>query len=521
MAKISRVLLSVTDKSGILEFASALASMGAELISTGGTARLLRDAGIPVADVSDVTGFPEMLGGRVKNMHPKIASRSLAMRAHAEDMAAIQGHGIPPLDMLAENLYRCEDVAARASAPLTELIENIDIGGPTMLRAAAKNYQDVAVVTAPEDYAAILEEMRASGGELSLDTKWRLAKKVFRTTADYDSAISARLEQVEAQVEAQVAAAAPLPCSLAIRAPKLMDLRYGENPHQAAALYGRAGQGIAGAAQLQGKELSYNNLVDLDAAWQLVSEFERPAVAIVKHTNPCGCAEQDTLVEAYRKAFEGDAVSAYGGVIGINRPIDEETAREIAKTFIEAIAAPDCSAEALAVLAAKKNLRLMRVAGGADPLVAELAVKSISGGYLAQTADAAKLDRATAVVKTQRAPCEAEWGALEFGWKVAKHVKSNAIVYARAGQTVGVGAGQMSRVDSVKLGAMKAVLPVAGTVVASDAFFPFADGVEEAVKNGATAFIQPGGSVRDAEVVAAADRLGVAMVFTGVRHFRH
>jgi phosphoribosylaminoimidazolecarboxamide formyltransferase/IMP cyclohydrolase len=313
----------------------------------------------------------------------------------------------------------------------------------------------------------------------------------------------------------------PLPPGLAIHAPKLMDLRYGENPHQAAALYGQLGQGIAGAAQLQGKELSYNNLVDLDAAWQLVSEFERPAVAIVKHTNPCGCAEQETLAEAYRKAFEADPVSAYGGVIGINRSIDEQTAREIAKTFIEAIAAPDYSEEALAVLAAKKNLRLMRVSAAADPLVVKLAVKSISGGFLAQTADSAKLDRATAVVKTHRAPSEAEWAALEFGWKVAKHVKSNAIVYARAGQTVGVGAGQMSRVDSVKLGAMKAVLPIAGTVVASDAFFPFADGVEEAVKNGATAFIQPGGSVRDEEVIAAADRLGVAMVFTGVRHFRH
>ncbi len=509
MAKISRVLLSVTDKTGILQFASALAAMGAELISTGGTARLLRDAGIPVADVSDVTGFPEMLDGRVKTLHPTIAGGILAMRGNPAHMAAIQAHGIAPIDMVVVNLYRFEEVAAKAGAPLAELIENIDIGGPTMLRAAAKNYQDVAVVTAPEDYPTILQELRASGGELSLDTRWRLAKRVFRTTADYDSAISARLEQVEA--------AGPLPPALAIRAPKLMDLRYGENPHQAAALYGRPGQGIAGAAQLQGKELSYNNLVDLDAAWQLVNEFERPAVAIVKHTNPCGCAEQETLVEAYRKALEADPVSAYGGVIGINRPIDEETAREIAKTFIEAIAAPGYSAEALAVLAAKKNLRLMRVAPGADLLV----VKSVSGGYLAQTADSAKLDRAAAVVKTQRAPSEAEWSALEFGWKVAKHVKSNAIVYARAGQTVGVGAGQMSRVDSVKLGAMKAVLPVAGTVVASDAFFPFADGVEAAVQNGATAFIQPGGSVRDAEVVAAADRLGVAMVFTGVRHFRH
>jgi phosphoribosylaminoimidazolecarboxamide formyltransferase/IMP cyclohydrolase len=509
MAKISRVLLSVTDKTGILEFASALAAMGAELISTGGTARLIRDAGIPVADVSDVTGFPEMLDGRVKTMHPMIAGGILAMRGNPEHMAAIQAHGIAPIDMVVVNLYRFEEVAAKAGAPLAELIENIDIGGPTMLRAAAKNYQDVAVVTAPEDYASVIEEMRASGGTLSLDTKWRLARKVFRTTAAYDAAISARLEQLDA--------AGPLPLSLAISAPKLMDLRYGENPHQAAALYGRPGLGIAGAAQLHGKELSYNNLVDLDAAWQLVNEFQRPAVAIVKHTNPCGCAEQDTLAEAYRKAFEADPVSAYGGVIGINRPIDEETAREIAKTFIEAIAAPDYSAEALALLAAKKNLRLMRVAPGADSLV----VKSISGGYLAQTADSAKLERAAAVVKTRREPSEAEWAALEFGWKVAKHVKSNAIVYARAGQTVGVGAGQMSRVDSVKLGAMKAVLPVAGTVVASDAFFPFADGVEAAAANGATAFIQPGGSVRDAEVVAAADRLGVAMVFTGVRHFRH
>jgi phosphoribosylaminoimidazolecarboxamide formyltransferase/IMP cyclohydrolase len=509
MAKISRVLLSVTDKTGILEFASALAAMGAELISTGGTARLIRDAGIPVADVSDVTGFPEMLDGRVKTLHPTIAGGILAMRGNAEHMAAIAAHAIAPIDMVVVNLYRFEAVAAKASAALEELIENIDIGGPTMLRAAAKNYQDVAVVTAPEDYPAILEELRASGGELSLDTKWRLARKVFRTTADYDAAISARLEQVDAP--------GALPQTLAIRAPKLMDLRYGENPHQAAALYGRLGQGIAGATQLHGKELSYNNLVDLDAAWQLVNEFARPAVAIVKHTNPCGCAEQETLAEAYRKAFEADPVSAYGGVIGINRTIDEETAREISKTFIEAIAAPGYSAEALAILAAKKNLRLMGVAPGTDPLV----VKSVSGGYLAQTADSATLDRAAAVVKTERAPTEAEWVALEFGWKVAKHVKSNAIVYARAGQSVGVGAGQMSRVDSVKIGAMKAVLPLAGTVVASDAFFPFADGVEAAVQNGATAFIQPGGSVRDAEVVAAADRLGVAMVFTGVRHFRH
>jgi phosphoribosylaminoimidazolecarboxamide formyltransferase/IMP cyclohydrolase len=513
MNKVERVLISVTDKTGIVEFARELNGMGAQLISTGGTARMLRDAGVPVNDVSEVTGFPEMLDGRVKTMHPKIAAGILAVRSRADHMEAIGQHGIAPIDMVVVNLYRFEEVAARAGAHLEELIENIDIGGPTMLRAAAKNHQDVAVVVSPGDYDAIVDEMRTLGGALSYDTRWRLARKAFRATADYDAAISARLEQVDTAGDA----AAVLPPDLTLRAPKLMDLRYGENPHQAAALYGKRGPGIAGAEQLQGKELSYNNLVDLDAAWQLVSEFAQPAAAIVKHTNPCGCAERGSLAEAYRKALECDPVSAYGGVIGLNRALDEETAREISKTFIEAIAAPDYRPEALAVLAAKKNLRLVRVAAGADPLV----VKSISGGFLVQSADDASLDRASIVVKTQRAPSEQEWAALEFGWKVAKHVKSNAIVYARPGQTVGVGAGQMSRVDSVKIGAMKAVLPLAGSVVASDAFFPFPDGVEEAVKNGATAFIQPGGSVKDGEVIAAADRLGAAMVFTGVRHFRH
>jgi len=507
MYTIHRVLISVTDKTGVVEFALELSEMGAELISTGGTARLIREAGIPVKDVAEVTGFPEMLDGRVKTLHPKIAGGILAVRSNFAHRRAIEEHGIAPIDMVVVNLYRFEDVAAKADARLEDLIENIDIGGPTLIRAAAKNYQDVAVVVSPADYGAIIEEMRKDG--LSLETRWRLAKKAFRTTADYDAAIGARLEKLDS--------ASPLPPDLSLRAPKLMDLRYGENPHQAAALYGRRGQGIAGAEQLHGKELSHNNLVDLDAAWQLAGEFAQPAAAIVKHTNPCGCAEQVSLAEAYRKAFECDPLSAYGGVIGFNRAVDEETAREIAKTFIEAIAAPDYSPEALAVLRTKKNLRLMRVTPGPNPLV----VKSISGGFLAQTADDAKLDRAAAVVKTKREPSQEEWSALEFAWKVAKHVKSNAIVYARPGQTAGVGAGQMSRVDSVKIGAMKAVLPLAGTVVASDAFFPFPDGVEEAVAHGATAFIQPGGSVRDAEVVAAADRLGVAMVFTGVRHFRH
>jgi phosphoribosylaminoimidazolecarboxamide formyltransferase/IMP cyclohydrolase len=509
MPSIHRVLLSVTDKTGLVDFALGLHQLGAELISTGGTAKLLRDAGIPVKDVADVTGFPEMLDGRVKTMHPKITGAILAVRDKAEHMRALAEHQIPPLDMVVVNLYAFEKVAARADAALEDLIENIDIGGPTMIRSAAKNYQDVAVVTSPQDYPAILAELRANNGSLSRETHWRLAQQAFHTTAAYDRAISARLSQVDAP--------SALPSVLDVRAPRIMDLRYGENPHQQAALYGGAGQGIAGARQLHGKELSYNNLVDLDAAWQLVEEFDRPAAAIIKHTNPCGTAEQESLVASYTKAFECDPVSAYGGVIGFNREVDEATAKEIAKTFIEAIAAPAYTTEALAVLTGKKNLRLMQVEPGAEPLV----VKSISGGFLAQTADLHRLNRADTQVKTARRPTDEEWVALEFAWKIAKHVKSNAIVFARAGQSVGVGAGQMSRVDSVKIAAMKAVLPLAGTVVGSDAYFPFPDGVEEAAKHGATAVIQPGGSVRDAEVIAAADRLNLAMVFTGIRHFRH
>ena len=510
MSKIQRVLISVTDKSGILDFARGLSGLGAEIISTGGTARMMREGGIAVRDVADVTGFPEMLDGRVKTLHPKIAAGMLAIRERADHMAALAQHGIAPIDMVVVNLYRFEDVAAKAGAPLEELIENIDIGGPTMIRAAAKNYQDVAVVVSPQDYPAILAELKTGNGELSRETKWNLARKAFRTTAAYDAAITARLAQVDGP-------SGPLPAELSVHAPKVMDLRYGENPHQQAALYAREGKGIAGATQLHGKELSYNNLVDLDAAWQLACEFPAPAVAIIKHTNPCGCAEQESLAEAYRQALACDPVSAYGGVIAVNRELDVETAREMAKTFVEAIAAPSYAPDALAVLQTRKNLRVMRVETTADPLV----IKSLTGGFLAQTPDNAVLDRAKAVVKTKRAPTDEEWLALEFAWRVAKHVKSNAIVYARAGQTIAVGAGQMSRVDSVKLGVMKAILPVSGSVVASDAFFPFADGLEEAARAGATAFIQPGGSIRDEDVITAADRLGVAMVFTGVRHFRH
>ena len=518
MPKIRRALISLTDKTGLREFGLGLQEFGVEILSTGGTAKLLREAGVPVREVSEVTGFPEMLDGRVKTIHPRIAGGVLAIRASQEHMKALEEHGIPPIDMVVVNLYAFEKVASKPGVPVPELIENIDIGGPTLIRAAAKNYQDVAVVVSPEDYSAVLGEMRVGQGSLSAATHWRLARKAFRLTADYDRAISARLARIEMENGEFIDQAAVLPGVLDLRADLALPLRYGENPHQQAALYSARQSGIGGAEQLQGRELSYNNLVDLDAAWQLAQEFESPASVIIKHTNPCGCAEGASQAESYRKAFECDPVSAYGGVLAFNRALDEDTAVEIARTFIEAIAAPGYSGKALAILAAKKNLRLLRVTNPvADPLV----VKSISGGFLAQTADLHNLDRTQVQVKTDRAPSEEEWSALEFGWKVAKHVKSNAIVFARAGQSVGVGAGQMSRVDSVKIAAMKAVLPLQGTVVASDAFFPFPDGVEEAARQGATAVIQPGGSVKDAEVIAAANRLGLAMVFTGVRHFRH
>ena len=408
-------------------------------------------------------------------------------------MKAVEKHGIGLIDMVVVNLYEFEKVAANKDAPLEELIENIDIGGPTMIRAAAKNWQDVAVVVSPVDYDAILDELRSQTAVLSAETCWKLSLKAWATTAAYDRAVSNRLSR------------------------SATDLRYGENPHQQATLYSYGTGGIAGARQIHGKELSYNNLVDLDAAWQLILEFDNPAAAIIKHTNPCGCAEQATLAEAYRKAFEADPISAFGGVLAFNRPVDEETATEIAKTFIEAVAAPAYTPEALALLQTKKNLRLLEVTA----ISPEPVLKSISGGMLSQTPDTAKLDRATAKVVTKREPTESEWIALEFAWKVVKHVKSNAILYANAGQTVSAGAGQMSRVDSVRVGAMKAVLPLKGTVLASDAFFPFPDGLEEAAKHGITTVVQPGGSVRDADVIAAADRLGLAMVFTGIRHFRH
>ncbi len=524
MTKIQRALLSVTDKRGLAEFARGLARLGIELLSTGGTARLLRESGLAVTDVAQVTGFPEMLDGRVKTLHPAIHGALLARRDNAEHRAALERHGIRPIDLVVVNLYQFQQ-AARPGAALEELIEQVDIGGPSMIRSAAKNFRDVAVLVSPDDYPPVLAELEQNGGALSLDMRWRLAQRAFALTAAYDAAIAETLGKI-----ADASPAAALPAEPALFPPtrwielhKLMDLRYGENPHQQAALYqlgSGPAAGLAGARQLQGKELSYNNLVDLDAAWELVNEFSEIAAAIIKHTNPCGFATSESQVESYRRAFATDPVSAFGGVLGFNRPLEADAAEEISKTFIEAIISPGYTAGALERLAAKKNLRLLEMRNY-EPARNEMQWKQISGGMLAQTKDARPLARGELRVVTERPPTEEEIRALLFAWKIVKHVKSNAIVYAREGQLVGVGAGQMSRVDSVKLGAIRAVLPLAGTVMASDAFFPFPDGVEEAAKVGVTAVIQPGGSVRDNEVIAAANRHGLAMVFTGIRHFRH
>ena len=524
LKKIARALLSVTDKTGLVDFARHLAQFGVELVSTGGTARALREAGLTVLDISELTGFPEMLDGRVKTLHPKVHGGILHIRGNAEHRAAVESHGIQPIDMVVVNLYAFEKTASRAGATFAEVIENIDIGGPSMVRSAAKNFEDVAIVTSPADYAALAEELHANSGALTRETRWRLAKSAFALTAAYDTAIANTLEQLagsEAHAPLKLStnlADAPFPSTLRLAYPLAMPLRYGENPHQRAALYNdQSGNGVAGAQQLQGKELSYNNLVDLDACWDLVQEFDQTAVAIIKHTNPCGTAIGNSVVEAYKLALAADPISAFGGVIGVNREVDAEAAEEIAKLFVEAVAAPSYTPEALARFAAKKNLRLIAV----KPSNTARVIKQVSGGLLLQDADNARITAKDLKIVTARKPTDAEIESLLFAWRVCKHVKSNAIVYARNGQTLGVGAGQMSRVDAAKFGAMKAVLPLANCVAASDAFFPFADGLEAVAAAGATAVIQPGGSVRDEEVIAAADRLGVAMVFTGIRHFRH
>jgi len=518
MSKIQRAILSVTDKTGLVDFARKLQAMGVELVSTGGTAKLLRDTGITVQDISDLTGFPEMLDGRVKTLHPKVHGGILHRRENPAHRSAVAEHGIEPIDMVVVNLYAFEKTASKPGVPFEELVENIDIGGPSMIRSAAKNFQDVAVVTSPADYDAIAQEMANSGGQISSATKWRLAQKAFATTAAYDSAIASTLERVNSNGHFELRPADGFAATLRMSFQKVMDLRYGENPHQKAAMYSdNSGRGVANGHQLQGKELSYNNIVDLQAAWDLAQEFEEPVVAIIKHTNPCGTATGKTLVEAYKKALECDPVSAFGGVIGVNRVIDGDAAEEMAKLFLEVIAAPGFDEAAKAKFSSKKNLRLVEVV----PSDQKWVLKNISGGMLMQDADVRPLSEADLKVVTKRAPTPEEKRALLFGWKVCKHVKSNAILYVRDGQTVGVGAGQMSRVDSCKIGAMKAQLPLKGTVAASDAFFPFPDGVEEIAKAGSTAIIQPGGSVRDQEVMEAADRHGMAMIFTGVRHFRH
>ena len=522
MARIQRAILSVTDKTGLVEFARKLSGMGVELVSTGGTAKLLRDSGVPVKDISELTGFPEMLDGRVKTLHPKVHGGILHVRGNEQHRAAVSEHGIQPIDMVVVNLYAFEKTAGKPGVDFGELIENIDIGGPSMVRSAAKNFQDVAIVTSPVDYEDIAAEMASSGGSLSLATKWRLAQKAFATTAAYDAAIASTLERIAAPADGGHGVALgeqqAFPETLRLFFRKAFDLRYGENPHQKAALYSDgSGKGIANCRQLQGKELSYNNIVDLQAAWDLAQEFDGPVCAIIKHTNPCGTAVGTTLAEAYKRALECDPVSAFGGVIGVNRPVDRETATEMAKLFVEAIAAPGFEGAAREIFAAKKNLRLVEVV----PLEQKWVLKNVSGGVLLQDNDVRPLTDADLKVVSERKPTQQEMDDLRFAWKVCKHVKSNAILYARNGQTTGVGAGQMSRVDSARIGAMKSVLGIKGSVAASDAFFPFPDGVEEIAKAGATAVIQPGGSVRDPEVIAAADKLGLAMLFTGVRHFRH
>lgn len=558
---IRRALISVSDKTGIIDFARELQRFKVEIISTGGTARTLREAGIAVREVSEITGFPEMMDGRIKTLHPRIHGALLAVRDDPAHLAAMDQHGIEPLDMVVINLYPFEDTILRKDVPLAEAIEQIDIGGPAMLRSAAKNYRHVTVVATPDSYPLIAEELAAQNGSLSLETRGELAAAAFGFTAAYDLSITTYLMQHLAPAEyenimqelqdlglndeeevdetafahfTEETAADEADELYTLTCSKLEDLRYGENPHQTAALYDFIAEdsfgesvdpaatdlaGIANAELLSGKQMSFNNYVDADAAWQLVCDLPQTACAIIKHTNPAGAAVSSSIAEAYRRALACDPISAFGGIVAFNVPVDEETARALTEIFTEVIVAPAFDQAALAVLSAKKNLRLLRVRGKSGASVLEF--KQISGGMLVQTRDTLKLRESDLQVVTQRKPTEAELSDLLFAWTIAKHTKSNAIVYVHDGQTVGAGAGQMSRVDSVKLGIMRAQLPIKGSVLASDAFFPFRDGLDEAARHGITAVIQPGGSVRDAEVIAAADEHGLAMVFTAVRHFKH
>ena len=521
---VKRALISVSDKTGIVEFAEKVAALGVELISTGGTAKLLREAGLNVADVSSVTQFPEMMDGRVKTLHPFIHGGLLAVRDNPEHRAAMTDHGISAIDLLVVNLYPFEKTVA-AGASYDDCIENIDIGGPAMIRAAAKNHDGVAVLTDPDDYNGVLEDIDQHHG-VSLGRRQDLARKAFARTAAYDAAIATYLDKAQGK---------DIPERFVLAGERRQSLRYGENPHQRAAFYSTSESrpGVATARQVQGKELSYNNLNDTDAAYELIGELgaEEPAVAIIKHANPCGVARGESLIEAYEKALKCDPVSAFGGIIALNRKLDAATAKKIIETFTEVIIAPDADAAAMEIVAKKKNIRLLVAGALPDPRAVGMIIKPLAGGFLLQSRDNGQVNAQDVRVVTKRQPTAQEMSDMIFAFQVAKHVKSNAIVYVKGGATVGVGAGQMSRIDSSRIAARKsadaaasagiATPLVEGSVVASDAFFPFADGLIAAADAGATAIIQPGGSMRDDEVIAAADEAGLAMVFTGMRHFRH
>ncbi|MBN2740860.1 MAG: bifunctional phosphoribosylaminoimidazolecarboxamide formyltransferase/IMP cyclohydrolase [Rhodobacteraceae bacterium] len=522
---LTRALISVSDKTGLLDFAKALAARGVELLSTGGTAKALREAGLSVRDVAEVTGFPEMMDGRVKTLHPKVHGGLLALRDNQEHLAAMEAHQIEAIDLLVVNLYPFEETVAKGGDYDT-CIENIDIGGPAMIRAAAKNHAFVTTVVDVDDYAAVLAEMDGNDGAIGYPFRQKLAQIAYARTAAYDAAVSTWMAGAIGE---------DTPRRRAFAGTLAQTLRYGENPHQSAAFYldGTDRPGVATAKQLQGKELSYNNINDTDAAYELVAEFgtEKPAVAIIKHANPCGVATGDTVIEAYKRAFDCDRTSAFGGIIALNKPLDAATAEEITKIFSEVIIAPSVDAAAKEVIAKKKNVRLLETGGLPDPMAAITTYRQVAGGFLVQGKDNGAITLDDLKVVTERQPTQAELQDLLFAWKVAKHVKSNAIIYVKDGATVGVGAGQMSRVDSTRIAARKAEdmmeacgmdqTPTKGSVVASDAFFPFADGLITAAEAGATAIIQPGGSMRDQEVIDAANERGLAMVFTGMRHFRH
>ncbi len=526
LVPIGRALISVSDKSGLLDLARALAARGVELISTGGTSGMLRTAGLAVRDVAEVTGFPEMMDGRVKTLHPNVHGALLALRDDDEHLLAMAAHGIEPIDLLIVNLYPFEETVAKGADHAT-CIENIDIGGPAMIRAASKNHRFVTVLTDPADYQPLLDQLAAHDGATTLAFRQKMALTAYSRTAAYDTAVSTWLA-------GEIGETAPRYRSFAVKLAQ--GLRYGENPHQSAAFYvdGSKREGVATAKQWQGKELSYNNINDTDAAFELVAEFapaDGPAVAIIKHANPCGVAQGATLAEAYARAYDCDRTSAFGGIVALNQPLDAATAEKITEIFTEVVIAPGASDEARAIFAAKKNLRLLTTAALPDPRAKATAFKQVAGGFLVQDRDAGIIRPADLKVVTKRAPTDAELADLLFAWKVAKHVKSNAIIYVKDGATVGVGAGQMSRIDSTRIAARKSqdmaealglTTPLThGSVVASDAFFPFADGLLAAAEAGATAIIQPGGSMRDEDVIAAADAAGLAMVFTNMRHFRH